>query len=135
VLQETNDMKIELLKRTAKHRQQLEKEVELISERTQNVLTNALIIGGTLATGYLLVRLFTGSSKRKSKSSSAGLMPISVERQRVVEEEPSSPGIMSQIGSALASQATVFLLGLAKEKLAEYLQAPAEKNVKENEPS
>ena len=37
-------MKIELLRRSAKHREELEKEVELISERTQNVITNALII-------------------------------------------------------------------------------------------
>ena len=132
---ESNDMKIELLRRSAKHREELEKEVELISERTQNVITNALIIGGTLAAAYLMARVISGSSKSKTKTSKASLMPAAVASERVVEEEPSSPGIMSQIGSALASQATMFLLGLAKEKLSEYLQSPPEKPAKENEPS
>ena len=129
---ESNDMKIELLRRSAKHREELDREVELISERTQNVITNALIIGGTLAAAYLMARVISGSSKSKTKTSKASLMPAA---ERSVEEEPSSPGIMSQIGSALASQATMFLLSLAKEKLAEYLQSPPEKPAKENEPS
>ena len=52
-----------------------------------------------------------------------------------VIEEPSAPGIVSQIGTALASQATVFLLAIAKEKLMEYLESQFEKKDKNNERS
>ncbi|MEP6736368.1 MAG: hypothetical protein ABJA70_12655, partial [Chryseolinea sp.] len=93
------------------------------------------IIGGTLAAAYLMVRVVTGSSKSKTKASKINLVRASVTPERIVDDEPSSPGIMSQIGSALASQATMFLLSIAKEKLSEYLQSPAEKPVKENEPA
>jgi hypothetical protein len=130
---ETIDTKMELLKRSAKHRDELEKEVKLISERTENILTNALIIGGTLAAAYLIVRTFSGRSvKKKSRGRKINILPAAVrEAQTVIDDEPSSPGIVSQIGTALASQATIFLLGLAKEKLSEYLQAPSEKKVEQ----
>ncbi|MDL5046729.1 hypothetical protein QQ054_11875 [Oscillatoria amoena NRMC-F 0135] len=39
---------------------------------------------------------------------------------------------MSQISTALLSQATVFLLNMAKEKLSEYIQAQAKKNEHEH---
>ena len=42
-------------------------------------------------------------------------------------EVNSTPGIVSQIGTALASHATVFLLTIAKEKLSEYLKSQIEK--------
>src|SRR6186713_1809278 len=135
-LLESNDLKSELLKKSAMHRQGLEEEVKLISDRTEKVLTNALIIGGTLAATYFLVRAFSGSSKSKRKSRKvkivhAAATPTSTEE---VEQEPSEssvPGMISQIGTALASQAGVYLLSIAKEKLTEYLAAQAEKKAKE----
>jgi hypothetical protein len=128
----SNDIKMDLLKKSARHRQELQKEVELISERTQTVLTNALIIGGTLAAAYFLVRQFSGSSK-KPKVKTARLSVLPAREASAEVEEPSSPGMMSQIGTALASQATFFLLGLAKEKLSEYLQAQMGTKPKEDE--
>ena len=43
------------------------------------------------------------------------------------EAEAASPGVMGQLGAALASQASIFLLNLAKEKLMEYLEERAQK--------
>lgn len=123
---ESNDLKSELLRKSAKHREDLEEEVKLISERTEKILINALIIGGSLAATYLLVRQFSGGSKKRKKKSKAMKMKVVQEPAAVEEEEDyesSAPGIVSQIGSALASQASVFLLGLAKEKLSEYLKS------------
>ncbi len=137
-LEATNDKKMELLKRSAKHRADLENEVKLISEKTQNILVNALIIGGTLTAAYFLVRQFSGSSvKKKKRIPKIRVLPASrsKENEDVTEEEEDSPGIVSQIGTALASQATIFLLGLAKDKLSQYLASPEEKKVKENEHS
>jgi hypothetical protein len=45
------------------------------------------------------------------------------------EDTSASPGIVSQIGSALAAQATVFLLDLAKDKLSEFVKTHFEKKV------
>lgn len=136
-LLEPNDPKMELLKKSAKHRQELEDEVKLISERTEKIVTNALIIGGTLAAAYFLVRQFSGSTpKKKVKVQKVKVVQAKADGAEVdVEEEPSAPGIVSQIGTALASQATIFLLSIAKEKLSEYLQSQFEKKGKENERS
>lgn len=129
-LLETNDMKSELLKKSAKHRQELQDEVKLISERTEKALTNALIIGGSLAATYFLVRALAGGSKKKKSRRKVKIVQASTAPERVVEAEvvagPSSPGIVSQIGTVLASQAVTLLLNVAKEKLADYLHEKAE---------
>ena len=54
-LLETNDAKSLLLKKSAKHKKGLEDEVKLLSENAEKIVTNALIIGGTLALTYLLI--------------------------------------------------------------------------------
>jgi hypothetical protein len=137
-LKESKDPKEELLQKSEKHRQELQEDIKLISERTEQVITNALIIGGTLAAAYFLMRQFSGSSTRKKKSSVPKIKlvnPKDENGQTEVIEEPSAPGIVSQIGTALASQASVFLLTIAKEKLMEYLESHFEKKDKPNERS
>lgn len=136
----TDDIKMDLLKRSAKHREELENEVRMLSARTESILTNALIIGGTLAASYFIVRQFTGRSGKtakvkKSRAKTLTVLPAAAAPVETVQEVDDSPGIVSQIGTALASQATVFLLGLAKEKLAEYLQGPATKQTNDDERS
>jgi hypothetical protein len=130
-LLETNDMKSELLKKSARHREELEEEVKLISERTGKVLTNALIIGGSLAATYFLVRQLSGGSKsKKSKRRKVKIVKAVAAPEHVVETElvaePSTPGIVSHIGTVLAGQAMTILLNIAKEKLGEYLSAKEE---------
>ncbi|MBL0741645.1 hypothetical protein [Chryseolinea lacunae] len=134
-LLESNDPKIELLKKSARHRQELEDEVKLISAKTEKIITNALIIGGTLAAAYVLMRQFSGSSKKpKAKASKIKVVQAKAPAAEVEEvEETYAPGIMSQVGSAIASQATVFLLGIAKEKLGDFIQAQFEKKAELNE--
>ena len=126
-----DDMKADLLKRSAQHREELQNEVRLLSAKTESILTNALIIGGTLAASYFIVRQFAGRSA-KVKRTRAKTLTVLPAAAAPAQEEDDSPGIVSQIGTALASQATVFLLGLAKEKLADYLR-PAGKQAKNDE--
>lgn len=129
-LLETDDpIKGQLLQKSAMHRDQLEEDARLISEKTQKIITNAIIIGGALAVTYFVVSRFSGSKgKKKSKAAKIKLVHASGESQGApVAVEPETPGVISQIGTALASQATVFLLGMAKEKLMEFMQAQAEK--------
>lgn len=129
-LLETDDpIKSKLLKKSAQHREELEHDVQLISERTQRVITNALVIGGALALTYFVVSRFSGSGK-KNKSKTRKIKVVNAAPVSEAEAEsvaPAAPGFVSQIGTALASQASVFLLSLAKEKLSEYLESQAAK--------
>jgi len=133
-LTEADEFKQELLKKTALHKSELEDEVNQISERTQKVITNALIIGGTLAVTYFLVRQFSGSkSKVKAKAKKSKIVSGTIGEEEEEEVAQSGiPAIVSQIGTALVSQASVMLLSLAKEKLSEYLESQTEKKEKNN---
>ena len=129
-LLDTDDpVKGQLLKKSAMHRDQLEEDARLISERTEKIITNAVIIGGALAVTYFLVSRFSGSKeKKKSKAARIKLVDTRGENDNVhTVSEPEPPGVMAQIGTALASQATVFLLSLAKEKLMEFMQSQSER--------
>lgn len=124
-LLETNDPKSLLLKKSAKHKKGLEDEIKLFSENTDKIVTNVLIIGGTLALTYFLISQF---SKSKSKSKSRKKIKLMKERDPNVEEaelesDSNDDSVVGRIGSAIAAQATVFLLGLAKDKLSSYLQS------------
>lgn len=129
---ETDDpVKSTLLKKSAQYRDELEEEAKVISERTEKIIKNAVIIGGSLALAYFLYNQFSTSKKKKSKvRKEKSVQPSSLAAgiEEDEEEETSSPNkVLSQIGAALISQASVFLLSMAKEKLSEYLQAQAEK--------
>ena len=123
-LLETNDFKRSLVTKSEKHRTELENEVKLVSEKTEKILTNALIIGGALAVTYFLLSQFSGpSEKAKPKTRKVKVVKDEEDSVEVVEQAPVVPGVMAQIGTAIASQASVILLDLAKEKLSEYLKS------------
>lgn len=128
-----NPEKGQLLHRSAHHRELLEEDVKLITEKSERIITNTLIIGGALAATYLLVSSFSGSS-RKKKRKAATLKLVeprpNVEADSDTVDEPAQAGVISQIGSVLVAQATGFLLSIAREKLVEFLQSQAVK--KEN---
>jgi hypothetical protein len=126
-LLDTDDAKSSLLKKSAQFKKGLENEVQLLTDNTQKIVTNALIIGGTLAVTYIIVRQFSKRKKSKGKSKTKKIKFVQDSNARLqnasYDDDDSEPGIVSQIGSALAAQATVFLLNLAKEKLSGYLQS------------
>jgi hypothetical protein len=132
-LLETQDPeKRKLLETSERHRRELEKEVSDISTRTEQVLTNALVVGGAMALTYFVVRQF---SKRKSKKKKHKKHKAAPETNGTVDEVqaayiPEPPTLISQIGDRLISHATLILVDLAREKLMEYLE-----NRKKNEPS
>ena len=124
-LLDTDDpIKGELLMKTARHREELEQETRAIAERTEKIVTNAIVIGGALALSYFLYTQLSGSKKKKSKKKA--------EQDAGVEDEAEVPSvastILSEVGSALVAQGGALLLSLAKEKLTEYLRAQADKN-------
>jgi hypothetical protein len=136
---ETDDPeKGQLLQKSAHHQKLLEEEVKFISERSEKIITNALIIGGALALTYFLVSGLSGKSeKKKSRVKKAKAIGQPDDGDQITEEldEPTEAGMMSQIGSVLVAQATGFLLSIAREKLVEYLQSQGVRKGNSNEHS
>lgn len=129
-LETDNPEKGQLLQRSAHHRELLEEEVKLITERSEKIITNALIIGGALALTYFLVSSLSGSAKkRKSSSKKIKVVAASAAEDDTNAEisQPQEAGFVSQIGSVLMAQATGLLLSIAREKLLEFLQSQAAK--------
>jgi len=123
-LLETQDPdKKRLIETSERHKHELQKEVKAMSDKTEQVVKNALIIGGTLAITYLIVsQLGGGSSKKKSKKVKSKIVPE--ENEESIDNNQDSyspPSFLSQLSDRVVSQATLVLLDIAKDKLAEYL--------------
>jgi hypothetical protein len=131
-LLETNSPKGELIKKSSRQREALEKEIEILGDQTEKILINALIVGGSLALTYFIVRQFTSKSRSKSKNKKIALVGEPEEYER---GESRIASIFSEVGTVLATQATAFLLGMAKEKLADYLETQNSKNKNKDEHS
>jgi hypothetical protein len=114
-----------LIETSDRHRHELEKEISSIQKRTERILTNALIIGGSLALTYIVISQLVKSGKKKKKAnSSLG----AAEPQRETESTSSGPSLISQIGTKVVNQATLILLDIAKDKLLEYLESRKKPN-------
>ena len=123
-LLETQDPeKKKLIESSDRHRRELEKDVAELSRKTEKMLTNALIIGGSLALTYIAVRSFSGGKKKKKKNKAQAPTAEPEMATEEHEHENEGPSLISQIGSQLLNQATFLLINIAKDKLAEYLQS------------
>lgn len=125
-LLETQDPeKKKLIEASDRHKKELQREVKAMSDKTEQVVKNALIIGGTLAVTYLVVSQLRSSKKKKGK-------PKATVQNAEPEFEPapaySPPSFLSQLGDRLVNQATLMLLDIAKDKLSEYLSNRKQKH-------
>lgn len=109
-----------LIETSERHKKELEKEMKGVSDKTEKAITNALIIGGSLALTYFVVSQLTKSKKTKVKRVKAKTTSLQDDEETEVESH-SVPSLVSQISEKLISQASIILLDLAKEKLSEYL--------------
>jgi hypothetical protein len=121
-----------LMDEAKKHKEALSGDVRAVSERTDTIIKNALLIGGALALTYVVVRSLSGGKSKKKKSRTVKLVaqaPQGSSSNGSAEEEvEQNDSLLSQIGTKIANEATVLLLSLAKEKLAEYLNSGKEKH-------
>ena len=117
-LLETQDPeKKRLLETSLRHKHEMEREVKDLSDRSEKMLKNALIIGGALALTYVVVSQLSSRKVKKKKSKPTKASVVEVE-----EEQEQEPSMLSSMGDKLVNTATLFLLDLAKEKLNDYLQ-------------
>jgi hypothetical protein len=121
-LLETQDPeKKKLIETSDRHKKALEKEMGELKQRTDKVLTNALIIGGSLALTYFVISSISKGKKKKKKKNKIAQTNGTEVVDHEEEEEDSGPSMISVIGTRIMNEATAILLDLAKEKLAEYL--------------
>jgi len=117
-LLESNSEKKRLMEASAHHKRELENKVKSVTQNTERIVTNALLIGGALALTYFVVSQLTDTKSKKKK---ARRREASEEGHTEIEE-PTTPTVLSQIGDVVISQATMALLEFAKEKLASYVK-------------
>ncbi|HQQ96985.1 MAG TPA: hypothetical protein PLX35_06955 [Cyclobacteriaceae bacterium] len=121
-LLETQDPeKKRLIETSDRHKRALEKEVNELSKKTERMVTNALIIGGSLALTYFLVSSLSGKKKKRKHK----VVQAQAEGGAVIEtdEESDEPSVLGQLGTKILNQATIMLLDIAKDKLFEYLES------------
>ncbi|MCU0419377.1 MAG: hypothetical protein MUC38_06935 [Cyclobacteriaceae bacterium] len=111
-----------LIESSERHKRELEREVKAISERTETIAKNALIIGGVLALTYLLISQAGRDKPRKRKERALG------QEEETEDFGPATPSLLSQIGSRVVDQATLILLDVAKQKLTEFLHSRKHEN-------
>ena len=122
-LLETQDPeKRRLIETSDRHRRELEKEVNAITQKTEATIKNALIIGGALTVGYLLVSQIS-KSRKSEKSKKAKTKLGEVEDTGVEVAAISEPSVVGKIGERILTEATFLLLELAKDQIREYLQS------------
>ncbi len=127
-LLETQDPeKKRLIEASDRHRKEMEKEVKAISEKTEKALKNALIIGGALALTYLVVSQLS-SSKTKKKKNKIRKAEDEDETEMSTAVAGVENSLLSQVGTKIVNTATLVLLDMAKDKLAEFLQSRKEKD-------
>jgi hypothetical protein len=117
-LLETQDPeKKRLLETSEQHRRELEREMNQIAERGEQVIKNALIIGGTLAITYLLVTQLTRKTSSSAKEDDTTSGPESA-----FAAEPEEPTLLARVGNKVVNAATLMLVEIAREKLTDYFK-------------
>lgn len=123
-LLETQDPeKKKLIETSDRHKRAMEKELQDLTQKTDRVLKNALIIGGSLALAYLVISSLSKKRKKKKKKEAALAAQAGVAGQApgAEEEEDDEPSVLGQVGTQLLNQASVILLDIGRQKLKEYL--------------
>src|SRR5260221_7559119 len=107
-LLETQDPeKKRLIESSLRHKQEMERQVKDISDRSEKMLKNALIIGGALALTYVVVNQLSSHKTKKRKVRKIQAVSSTSNADEVEDE---SPSILSQMGDKLVNTATLFLL-------------------------
>lgn len=88
----------------------LESQLGDLKNNVDKVGKNALIVGGGLLAAYLVSTLFDSGGGKKSKK-----------KKSKSKEKAPSVGKESLLGATLKEQAIVFMLGLAAERLTNFL--------------
>lgn len=128
LLESQDPEKKKLIETSDRHKRALEKEVSSVTQKADKMVTNALIIGGSLALTYFLISSLSSKKKQKKLKRLKEQTSIEAGVDEEEDEEDKSPSVLGQIGTRVLNEASVILLDIAKEKLAEYLESRKKTN-------
>lgn len=121
-LLETQDPeKRKLIETSDRHKRALEKDLSDLTQKTDQMLKNALIIGGSLALTYLLISSLSKKKKKKKNTASVSQKTEMGAATVDQDEEESVPSIFGEVGTRIVNMGAVMLLDIAREKISEYL--------------
>lgn len=114
ILESADPQQKRLLDEVRKRKAQLDAEAGILSRRSEKVLKNALIIGGVLLASYLVYRAVSGGRKKEKAPESAANKPDLTADDR-------KPSMLSVVGRRLGQMAAIFVINLARERVAAWL--------------
>jgi hypothetical protein len=112
-----------LLETSDRHKKAMEKEIADLTQKTDRVLKNALIIGGSLAVTFLVISSLSKKRKKKRKKQALAADTKAGEPIDAMEtdDDDEGPSILGQVSKQVLNAASVVLLDIARQKLSEYL--------------
>ena len=123
-LLETQDPeRTRLLETSDRHKKAMEKELTDLSKKTDKMLKNALIIGGSLAVTFLVISALSTKRKKKKKKLALSAAVKAGEPIDAIEpdDDDDAPSVLGQVSKQVLNAASVVLLDMARQKLSEYL--------------
>ena len=114
LLETADPEKKRLMDEVRKRREQLDAEAGSLARKSNRQLSNALMIAGVLVGSYLIYRAISGSRKSQKDQ------PVRDGAEKKASSETSRKSA-NTMGSRLAQLAVVFLLNLARERVAAWL--------------
>lgn len=114
LLETADPEKKRLMDEVRKRREQLDAEAGSLARKSSKQLSNALMIAGVLVGSYLIYRAISGSRKAGKNRPD-----LSEAEKKTTSETAGKSG--NTMGSRLAQLAVVFLLNLARERVAAWL--------------
>uniref|UniRef100_UPI004048CA5F hypothetical protein n=3 Tax=Roseivirga sp. TaxID=1964215 RepID=UPI004048CA5F len=112
----------------AKYKMKLESELEDIKSTAQNIGKKALMVGAGLLAIYGLVSLFSSEKSEKSEHDEKTKPDIDIAQS---PKRQGSKNNANYLGTVVKEQALIFILGLAAQKLGNFLKE-LEQNKKES---
>ncbi|WP_298358987.1 hypothetical protein [Runella sp.] len=116
---DTNGRKTVLKEVSEGYRRLLEEKMGDLKIDAERIGKQALVIGGTIAAAYLLLELLLPDEEPEIKTASTNTTPVVIERR----EESSS-----WITKAVTSYAITWALGMARQKLMDFLATQKNRN-------
>lgn len=116
---DTNGRKTVLKELSEGYRRLLEEKMGDLKIDAERIGKQALVIGGTIAAAYLLLELLLPDEEPEIKTTGTNTTPVIIERR----EESSS-----WITKAVTSYAVTWALGMAKQKLMDFLATQKNRN-------
>lgn len=114
ILESADPQQKKLLEEVRRRKEQLDSEAGILARRSEKAIRNALIISGVLLASYLVYRAVSRGNKKEKVKESTDQQPEEVKAQP-------GPSMLSVIGRRIGQVAAIFVLNLARERVAAWL--------------